>query len=259
MTQPPKASLRNRLNQGDVLIGLMLQQFVHPVTVKIVAQAGFDFVFFEYEHSFFDMNDMVSAVLAARDNGLPVIVKTPQLERGEVTKLLDTGVHGIQLPRTETKEQVAELLDYMRYPPNGTRAVAPGWGSSDYDSVPNWPAWMKQQDNETILVAHIETGKGVENAEGIISTPGVGMLFVGTADLSADLGHPGDYDHPEIAGAVQKILDLCLKHRVPFGTLPSGPQAAADWMKRGARFFFVDTELGLLRSAAKNLVNSYRQ
>ncbi|MBM3944293.1 MAG: hypothetical protein FJ317_02245 [SAR202 cluster bacterium] len=252
------ASLRARLDGGGLLIGLMVEQFARPALVKVLAHAGFDFVFLEYEHTFFSQTEMADTILAARDNGLPVIVKTPQLERQEVSKLLEAGVHGIQLPRTETREQVEELLGYMRYPPKGTRAVAPGWGSSDHGPVPDWRAWMDAQDRETVLVAHIETALGIQNAPEIVSATGVGMVYVGMADLSAELGHPGEYDNPVVKGAAEKVLALCKKHKVPFGTTPTGPEAARRWVAGGARFFLADSEIGLLRRAAGELLSSYR-
>ena len=61
--------------------------------------------------------------MSCRDNGLPIAAKTPQLERQEVAKLLESGVVGIQLPRTETREQVETLIDNAKHPPRGTRAI----------------------------------------------------------------------------------------------------------------------------------------
>ncbi|MBB27697.1 MAG: hypothetical protein CME25_02185 [Gemmatimonadetes bacterium] len=115
----------------------------------------------EYEHTFFSPDDLADTVLASRDNGLPVVAKTPQLDCQEVAKLLEAGVVGIQLPRTESREQVETLLSYIKFPPKGTRAVAPGWGSSDYRGVSDWQVWMDEQDEETLVVVHIETALGL--------------------------------------------------------------------------------------------------
>ena len=121
----PGRHLKTRLKRGDVLIGPMLQQFARPPLIKLFQHAGYDFVYIEYEHTSFDPEDLADTVQSARDNGLPVIAKTPQLERQEVAKLLEAGVVGIQLPRAETRDQVETLLSYLKYPPRGTRAVAP--------------------------------------------------------------------------------------------------------------------------------------
>ena len=87
-----------------MLIGPLLEEYARPSLIKLFRHAGFDFVYIEYEHTFFGLPNLADTILSARDNGLPVIAKTPQLERQEVSKLLEAGVVGIQLPRTETRE-----------------------------------------------------------------------------------------------------------------------------------------------------------
>ena len=197
-------------------------------------------------------------MLCARDNGLPVIAKTPQLERAEVAKLLDCGVVGIQLPRTESRAQLETLLNYMKFPPRGSRAVAPGHGNSDYVQGADWKTWMNRQDEETTLVVHIETKAGYENAAEIIATPGVDMVYVGPGDFSIAMGHPGEYDHPDVVGPMEEMLALCQKQRVPFGTTASGVQAAETWVAKGARFFETVDELTLIYEGASQLVRRYR-
>ena len=121
----PGRQLKARLKAGEVLIAGIVSEYARPSLVKLYGQAGFDFVYIEYEHIYFDPTALADTVLAARDAGLPPIAKTPQLERAEVAKLLEAGIVGIQLPRTESREQVEELRGYLRFPPVGTRAVAP--------------------------------------------------------------------------------------------------------------------------------------
>jgi 4-hydroxy-2-oxoheptanedioate aldolase len=73
------------------------------------------------------------------------------------------------------------------------------------------------------------------------------------------MGHPGDYDHPDVAGPMQEILALCQKHHVPFGTTASGSAAAGQWIARGAQFFEAVDELTLIREGASQLVREYRR
>ena len=255
----PGRHLKKRLRAGEVLIGGMLTEYARPSLVKLYVQSGFDFLYIEYEHGFFDLATLADTVLCARDNGLPVVAKTPQLERAEVAKLLECGIVGIQLPRTETRNDVETLLDYIKFPPRGTRAIAPGYGSSGYVQPPNWKNWMAEQDEETTLVVHIETKLAYENAEEIVSTPGVDMVYVGPGDFSIEMGHPGDYDHPDVAGPMNDILGICKKHNVPFGTTASTTTAARDWVERGAQFFETIDELTLIVQGATKLVRDYRE
>ena len=108
------------------------------------------------------------------------------------------------------------------------------------------------------MVAHIETALGFENAEQIISTPHLDMVYVGPYDSSIALGHPGQYDHPSMKRALGRVLELCEKHKVAFGTTASGPAAAGKWIQRGCRFFEVVDELALISEAARETVSSYR-
>jgi len=176
-----------------------------------------------------------------------------------VAKLLDCGVVGIQLPRTESRGDVETLLSYLKFPPHGTRAVAPSLGNSSYVPTSDWKPWMANQDEETTLVVHIETRVGYENAEEIISTPGVDMVYFGAGDFSIEMGHPGQYDHPDILGPQEEILRLCQKHKVPFGMTASGVEAAEQWIDKGAQFFEITNELSLIFQGASKVVHDYRE
>ena len=255
----PGRSLKCLLESGKMLLGGMLTEYVRPSLVKLYVQAGFDFLYIEYEHGFLAPTALVDTVLCARDNGLPVIAKTPQLERAAVAKLLECGIVGIQLPRTESRADVETLRSYLKFPPHGTRAIAPGYGSSGYVQPGDWAEWMREQDEETCLVVHIETRLAYERAEEIISTPGVDMVYVGPGDFSIEMGQPGRYDHPDVAGPMERILELCNQYHVPFGTTPSDAAGARRWHERGARFFETIDEFALILQGAKRLIGDYRR
>jgi 2-keto-3-deoxy-L-rhamnonate aldolase RhmA len=240
-------------------VGGILGEIVRPGLVRLYQQAGFDFVYIEYEHAFFSPTDLADTVLAARDNGLPVIAKTPQLERAAVAKLLECGVVGIQLPRTESRRQLEELRGYLKFPPDGTRAAAPGYGNSDYVRVEDQRSWLAAQNEETSLVVHIETKVGYENAEEIVSTPGVDMVYVGPGDFSIEMGQPGDPEHPDVRRPMEEILELCRAHGVPFGTTAANVQAAERWVSLGCVFFEAEDERGFILQGATRLVDDYRR
>lgn len=254
----PGRQLKARLRAGEILLGGILLEFARPSLVRQYRQAGFDFLYIETEHMLFSPPALADTVAAARSCGLPAIAKTPLLERSETTRLLDCGVVGIQLPRTETREQVETLRGLIKFPPNGTRAAAPGLGNSDYRPPSDWKSWLEEQDAETVLVVHIETRAGYENAEAIVSTPGVDMVYVGPGDFSVEMGRPGEPEHPDVAGPMEEILRLCKKHGVAFGTTPFSDTGAGRWIRNGAKFFETRDELSMIYESASNLVGRYR-
>ena len=252
-------AFRRRLKNGELLLGGMVMEYLRPSLVKIYARAGFDFIFVEKEHGIFDSRELPDFVLSARDNRVPIISKVGELNRAEVARLLDAGVVGIQLPRTETREDLLELVEYVKFPPLGTRAGAPCYGNVDYAWPADSRAWLQKANQATLVVAHIETGLGYENAEEIITSPHLDMVYVGPYDFSIAMGHPGEYDHPQVAKPMRKILDLCKKHQIPFGTTASSPKAAAGWIAAGCQFFEVVDELSLIEAGAQQTISAYRQ
>jgi 2-keto-3-deoxy-L-rhamnonate aldolase RhmA len=248
---------KRRLRAGEVLLGGSVSEYLRPSLAKIYARAGYDFIYVDKEHMFFDGAEMTDFVLAARDNQMPVISKIGELNRPEAARLLEAGVVGIQLPRSESRAQLEELISYMKFPPRGTRAGAPCYGNVDYA----WPAddrkWLRLADESVAVVVHIETALGYENAEEIVSTPGVDMVYVGPYDFSISMGEPGNYDHPRVRRALLEILVLCRKHGVPFGTSASSPERGREWIARGCQFFELATEQALIIDGAAGLVRAY--
>ncbi len=250
---------KQRLQSGDVILGGIVFEILRPPVVKLYRQAGFEFIYADNEHVLMSgLPTMADFVLSARDNGLPVVAKVPEQGRAETARLLEAGVTGIQLPRTETRQDLETLIDFMKFPPVGTRAAAPLYGNVDYV----WPAdnqkWIQDANDSTVVVAHIETVKGFEDFESIVTTPHLDMVYLGALDFSIAMGHPGDPDHPDVRGPMEQVLDLCVRHNVPFGTTASSTQAAARWISRGARFFEVIDELSLIARGAAQTVDEYR-
>jgi 2-keto-3-deoxy-L-rhamnonate aldolase RhmA len=139
----------------------------------------------------------------------------------------------------------------------GTRAGDPGWGSTDYSVPAEAAKWLERANEAMSVVAMIETCTGYRNAEAIVSTPGVDMLYVGPYDFSISMGFPGDYDHPRVRGPMEEILAICQAHKVAFGTTASGLKGAERWIELGARFFEASDELTFIRDGATQLVADY--
>jgi len=252
------AQLTSALVPGKPALGGMIIEQLRPSLVKLYRMAGFDFIYLETEHVLFEPSRLTDFILAARDHNLPVVAKVPDLQRPWVAFLLDAGVTGIQLPRTESRDQLLQLRDWMRFPPVGTRAGAPSYGNVDYAWPTDHAAWLRGADAGTLLVAHIETQRGYDNFAEIVSTPDLGMVYVGPYDFSIAVGHPGDYDHPLVRERMVKMAAQCRAHHVPFGTTPSGVEGAAFWAAHGASFFEACDEMTFIQRGAEELVASWR-
>ncbi len=244
-----------RLKAGEVLFGATVVEYLRPSLVKTFHNAGFDYIFIENEHALFSQERLSDFILCARDHDLPVVIKTGDLERAATARLLEAGALGIQLPRTECLHDLEQLRSFMKYPPLGTRASATGYGNSSYVKPTNKRQWYDQMNEETFLVAHIETRRGVENIEEIVSLPGLDICLVGTSDLSLDYGRPGDYTSDEFRSLVQQVFDASSKQGVTCGIPASDHDSVKYWIEHGVQFFECASELDLIRAGASTTID----
>ncbi|MGA2945397.1 MAG: aldolase/citrate lyase family protein, partial [Xanthobacteraceae bacterium] len=96
-----------------------------------------------------------------------------------------------------------------------------------------------------------ESAKAVENADEIVAVDGVDMVLIGTNDLLADYGLPGQYDHPKVHEAYTKTLAACKKHgkHLAVGGFATRADLAAKYVQMGARYVSTGTDLGFLLAA----------
>ncbi len=251
-------SLKSMLREGRVLVGLTTQHVMSPWLARLWKHSGCDFVYVEYEHSFMNEASLADFVLACRMSGLPVVAKVPECSRTHVAKLLECGVVGIQLPWTETREQIDRLASYVKFPPHGIRAAAPGMGNCDYDLRTSGRDLIETGNRETVVLAHVETRTGIENLDAILGNPHVDVLFLGMYDLSISYGQPGDFRHPDVAAAVEAALAAARRHGKVAGMYVPDAKAAEPWVARGMRFFETASEVDLIDSGARGLVQQFR-
>jgi 2-keto-3-deoxy-L-rhamnonate aldolase RhmA len=251
-------SLRSLLKESRVLVGLTTQHVTTPWLAKLWQHSGTDFVYIEYEHSFMNEAELAGFVLSCRTCGLPVVAKTPELSRTHIAKLLEAGVIGIQLPWTESRAQIDELVSYVKFPPVGIRAAAPGMGNCDYNAQTTGRELIEVGNRETVVLAHIETRRGIENIDSILGNPHVDVMFLGMYDLSISCGQPGDFKHPDVVAAVETALAAAKKHGKAAGMYVPDAKAAAPWIAKGMRFFETASEVDLIDSGAKRTVKEFR-
>lgn len=250
--------LRRLLKQGNIVFGATVVEYARPSLVKAYRHAGFDFVYVEYEHGLFDPPALSDFILSARDNDLPVVAKSPDLERHSTAKLLEAGVTGIQLPRTNTREDIDRLVDFVKFRPIGDRAGAPGYGNTDYADV-DAAEYIKKADEQTVVVAHIETEEGVNNIESIVGNPHIDVVLVGPFDLSISLGVPGQNLHPRMIEAMRQVYCAAQRAGAACGYATTSVEDWSYWLERGVRFFELNSELDMIRDQAKQLAACFRE
>jgi 4-hydroxy-2-oxoheptanedioate aldolase len=201
--------------------------------VDLAAQTR-DFAVIDLEHSMLSEADAFRLAGHARAIGFPALVRLPAIDRGVINRVLEAGAAGIQLSSVTSTAQVRTARDAMLYAPRGNRSVSLAHGAAEYGALPLGD-YLANGD-EPLLVAQIETAATVDPLDEIAAA-GADVLFIGTTDLSVDLG----LDAHQLERRISEVADAARRAEVMLGGfgLRSGQ----------ARYRVDSSDLTLLRTA----------
>ena len=240
--------VRERLRAGGTAFGVMAFEFFTPGLAPVLAAAGAEFVLLDMEHSGVSIETIKAQIAFAHGAGIVPMVRVPACTYHLIAPVLDAGALGIMAPMIETREQAEALVAACRYRPEGRRGLGFGVSHDRYSAGAARP--KMQAANEAILtIALIESARGVENAEAILSTPGLDLGWLGHYDLSDSLGCAEVFDDPRYRAAEDRLLAAAATANKPLGWLvPSGDDAQKA-LGRGFRCLCIGHEVAILRNA----------
>jgi 4-hydroxy-2-oxoheptanedioate aldolase len=201
---------REKLEQGQLSLGVGVRMTRSVEIAKAMATAGFDWLFLDMEHGVMSLEACAQISAAALDAGIAPIARVPNGQYSIATRALDNGALGIVMPHVDTAAEAREVVEKLKYPPIGHRSVG-GWGPhyqlgklSTGDAVN-----VLNQSNLTVVM--LETPTAIANAAEIAAVPGVDVLLIGSNDLCAEMGIPGDFGNQRLADAYGTMIAACEK------------------------------------------------
>ena len=243
------ASLKERLRNGEQVLGTMVTTFASPDIAKILQVCGFDFLIVDCEHGSFTTREVANIIAVARGIGMPALVRIPEMRREHALKFMEMGASGLLLPNTESAEQAKMLVDCTKYAPLGHRGVSLSRPHTDFKKV-SGATYMPEANDETILMCQIESRKGVENVEEIIAVEGIDVAFIGPNDMTQDYGILGQFEHPEIVAAFERIVAAAEANGKWAGAHFGGAAPLKLWLKKGMQINMWNSDNGLLALGA---------
>ena len=241
---------RERLERGEVSLGLGIRLSRSVDIAKILKTSGYDWLFLDLEHGTMSLDTAAQISVAALDAGIAPIVRVPAMQHAMATRALDGGALGIVMPHVDTAKEAREIADHLKYPPMGHRSVAGGQAIFDFKPM-KIAELIAESNRATLVVVMLETPTAIANADKIAAVPGIDVLLIGTNDLAAEMGIPGDFANPKIAAAYKKIIAACKKHKKWPGM---GGVYSEELMKKyvgmGMRMILSGGDVGMLMQAA---------
>ncbi len=225
--------VKQKLNDGRCIFGQMIMEFYTPGIAQMLANGGADFVIYDMEHGRCDISLAASMFASCKGTGVEPYVRVPDLAYAPLSRVLDLGARGVMIPRVETGEQMREIVAQLKYAPRGRRGVALGIAHDDF--APGGSQFFAEANEDTVVIALVETGRALENLEEIVATPGLDIAWMGHYDLTVSLGIPAQFKHPRFLEAMEQLVAVCRRYGVAPGFLPASPQDALHWIAKGFR------------------------
>ncbi len=250
--------VKKALREGRLQLGCSFAQLRSPAVATILGKAGLDWCYLDAEHGPFDfgmLQDLCRASIAA---GMAPIVRVADVQYHLIARSLDCGAMGILLPRVESPEILARAASWTFFPPVGIRGYGFTQHNVDYEPV-TIPQIIQHSNDNTMLVFQIETQAALDARDELISVPGVDAVMVGPADLSISLGIPGQFEHPKLIDAIDKIIETCQRRHVAPGIHIRSLHLAKFWRDRGMRFLSTGGDALFLFDKASETVKALRE
>src|SRR6188508_1980813 len=211
------------------------------------ATTKYDGVVFEAEHNPYDIKALRDCLqyllnrkqIVERGSVSPAvtpIIRIPpnggEMNQWLAKQVLDIGAYGVVWPHISTVEQAYNAVSACRYPrasgspayePEGIRGDQPVhaaryWGITPQEYYKKADVWPLVPDGEILVIIMCEDVKAIDNLPRMLKeVPGIGVVLIGEGDLSQNLGYPRQYDHPEVAAAIDEALAICKDSGVPCG------------------------------------------
>jgi 2-dehydro-3-deoxyglucarate aldolase len=208
-----RKSLKTKLRNKELILGSWVT-IGHTSVVEIMAKAGFDFLTVDMEHSSITLYQAAQLVQVIDLAGVSPLVRVGENNANLIKRVMDAGAHGVIVPLVNSKEDAQKAVESVKYPPIGKRGVgltrAQGYGTN----FENYKKWV---EDESVVIVQIEHIEAVNNLEEIISVDGVDGFIIGPYDLSGSLGRPGEFDHPSVIEALEKVKRVALNSKISSG------------------------------------------
>lgn len=242
------------IRAGKPQIGLWAT-LAAPNATDAIADAGFDWVVIDTEHSPNDLPLVVQHLRCFTGTDTTPIVRPDWNDPVKVKGILDAGAPGLVFPMIQSADEARAAVAATRYPPHGLRGVS---GVTHANRFGRTTDYFQRIHDETAVIAQAETRAALAQVTEIAAVEGVDGVFFGPADIAADMGLLGQTMHDDVWAAIKEAAAPLIAKGMPVGTLVSDAGFARHLLAEGFTFVACGTDAGLLARSADQLVATVR-
>lgn len=252
----PHNPFKAALKAGQLQLGCWLG-LADPYISEISATAGFDWLLIDGEHAPNDIRSMVAQMQVIAGYDSHAVVRPVIGETWMIKQVLDAGAQTVLVPMVESADQARELVAAVTYPPHGVRGVGSALArASKFGAIPDY---LTTAQDDICLLVQVENRAGMAALDDILKVEGIDGVFIGPADLAADMGHPGQPGTPEVRDAILDGVERIVASGKAAGILTLDPQMQSDCRARGATFIATGIDVTCFAQAIRGNAKAARE
>lgn len=239
--------LFRKIEAGQLALGAYIKGAPH--LLPGLAKAGFDFVRPDMMFSSIDWKELDHIIRAALLVDVTPVVRIPNnpwfggtenLQCAvDAARAFSIGAEAVQVSVASAR-QVEALLH-----------VAKDWHRSGAGQFPasqdELKTHLKKVASEALLVPSIESKTAIAEIGDIAAMEGMRAIFIACTDFAEQIGHPFDYEHPEVWAAFDRIAQLARDHNLTliantgyvYKTMAENARRVKDLYDHGAQVVMV--------------------
>jgi len=195
--------LKHLLAADQVAVGCLLS-YDAPWLVEVLGMTGYDFITIDLEHEPIPSDAVAALVRTADLVGMTSIVRMPASEA--IFPFLSAGAQAVQIPDLRGRAHAEEIVELTRFAPRGRRTYYTQTRAAQYGVGIDEPEWIRQADEEMLVIAMIEHIELLDELDEILAVEGIDGFHVGTLDLQMSMGSPAPEKVDEV---VAEIVSRC--------------------------------------------------
>lgn len=226
--------------------------FSDPSLWEMVSLIGPDCLWLDLEHHTHALETAAELMRAARVGTSDVIARPAKGEFMRLQRMLEIGAQGILYPRCDGAQEAQEVVRWCKFAPLGQRGFDGANADMPFLSM-DMADYVETANKQTFLIIQIENESVSMHAEEILAVEGVDGIMLGYADFTVLEGFPGQFEHPRVQQALDRIALAARNTGKNWGTSIASFEKADQLVDAGARLLFSGADILAIKNAVEKI------